>query len=109
VQTFNPYLPAYEYIPDGEPYYTGGDLNSAPLPSSMRIDAAPSDTDDVMEMIKTAKNALYAFANSNAMKPEIIDYKPPRWRTYLMYIMPLAPSLLCEGICAETCSEKEKK
>jgi len=62
-----------------------------------------------MEMIKTAKNALYAFANSNAMKPEIIDYKPPRWRTYLMYIMPLAPSLLCEGICAETCSEKEKK
>ena len=75
-----------QYMIPKQMYYAGGDLNLATLPSSMWTDADPSDTADAVVLNKAAKNALYTFANSNAMNAEVIGYKPPLWRTYLMYI-----------------------
>ena len=36
MQAFNPYLPGWEYIPDGEPYVLTGSMSTAAMTASAR-------------------------------------------------------------------------
>lgn len=71
-----------QYMNSRQMAYAGGDLNLATTPESW-CDA--SDTSDAVVLMKCAKNILYTFINSNAMKGEIDHYEQPLWPT-LIYL-----------------------
>ena len=71
--------------------YAGGDINLAGDKKCMlqksNVDGTPSvtstDAKDANLLRRSAHNNLFAIVNSNAMKVDVLGYKPPVWRVLL--------------------------
>ena len=76
------------YMDSKQMLYAGGDINlcadaDLQLGTSGNRSASPTDAKDVTLLRFSAHNNLYALVNSNAMKADILYYKPPIWKIAL--------------------------
>ena len=71
-----------QYMNSRQMAYAGGDLNLATTPVDW---CDTSDLGDAVMLRQSAKNILYTFINSNAMRGEVDYYTPPLW-TVLLYV-----------------------
>ncbi len=74
-----------QYMNAKQMIYAGGDLNLATLASSS-WNGSESSTSDVLVLRNALKNVCYAFANSNAMKGEVIGTTLAPWQSLILYV-----------------------
>ena len=73
-----------EYMNNREMIYAGGDVNLTLNSKWRKGKADPDDTGDVMMLRRASHNLLYALANSNAVRFDILGYKLPIWQEILL-------------------------
>ena len=71
-----------QYMNSRQMAYAGGDLNLATTPERW---CDTSDLGDAVMLRQSAKNILYTFINSNAMRGEVDHYIMPLW-SVLLYV-----------------------
>ena len=80
---------ANDYMDSKQMLYAGGDLNLAGqeqvylTEGSGEGNVSSSNKKDVILLRNASHNLLYSIANSNAMKANVIDYKPAVWEVLL--------------------------
>lgn len=72
-----------KYMNSRQMAYAGGDINLTQTPVSW---CDPNDMGDSIMLQQSAKNLIYTFVNSNAMKGEVDHYNPPVW-VILLYVV----------------------
>lgn len=73
------------YMNSKQMAYAGGDLNLATDPKNWYV-ADEMDLGNALVLRQCAKNILYTFINSNAMRGEVDHYKLTQWETILFTI-----------------------
>ncbi|MBR1813023.1 MAG: glycoside hydrolase family 3 C-terminal domain-containing protein [Lachnospiraceae bacterium] len=68
-----------QYMNSRQMAYAGGDINLATLPEEW---CDTSDMADAIVLSQCAKNILYTYVNSNAMRGEVDHYETPAWIYY---------------------------
>ena len=90
------------YMDSKQMLYAGGDINMVSLEDrKLTTDkkygtpvVSPDDPKDTNLLRKSAHNNLYAIVNSNAMKADILYYKPAIWRIALG----VGTGVICAGL-----------
>lgn len=87
-------IPAY--MNSRQMAYAGGDLNLATTPVEWYQSGS---TGDAVVLQQCAKNIIYTFVNSNAMKGVVIGYTTPTWEIILKVVDVVIPVVLvCWGV-----------
>lgn len=96
-----------QYMNSRQMAYAGGDLNLTLLPEDW---CDPSDMGDAIVLQQNAKNIVYAFLNSNAMRGELDHYEPALWTVILRVVDGIVGAgIVISGAIVIGSSMKKKK